>query len=483
MRAVTNGNLNERRTRDVSGIDGKAVIHVGHNIDSLRAMPAQSVHCVVTSPPYWGLRAYGTDPQVWGGEPSCSHEFDDLGIRHMGGPQGAGGDRAGRDVSGQNSARRIAMGESCGRCGAWRGELGSEPTPQMFVAHLVEVFAEVHRVLRDDGTCWINLGDSYSGSGKGGGGSFQRDGMCHSAGTVKRTPLPPKNLIGIPWRVALAIQDWGWILRSDIIWHKPNPMPFSVTDRPSTSHEYLFLMVKKPRYFYDHVAVREIASAKTLSVNTTPTKGAGVESAGEKLNRWMEANGGRYHPETRNLRTVWKIASQPYREAHYATFPPRLVEPCIKAGTSERGCCPHCGAPWRRLIQRQRVPNRPGNNSKVYADPVGSPCERHNGTIVGNRDPQRHITRIVTTGWQPTCKCPEHEPVPCVVLDPFGGSGATAVMAEHLERRWVLCELNAEYAAMADRRIAAGYRPSKSKACRKKSHRVDVARRLFPVGD
>jgi DNA modification methylase len=364
-------------------------------------------------------------------------------------------------VTAQNLAQRFDMGQSCIDCGAWRGELGSEPTPEMFVDHLVSVFAEVHRVLRDDGTCWINLGDSYSGAGKGGGGSYQQDGLCQSKGTGRRTPLRPKNLVGIPWRVALALQSWGWILRSDIIWHKPNPMPFSVTDRPSTSHEYMFLLAKRTKYYYDHVAVQEQSTGGAPG-NITHKHASAYERGDEKhrVKAGLCKVGER---ATRNLRTVWKIASQPYREAHFATFPPRLVEPCIKAGTSERGCCPHCGAPWQRLIERQRVATRPGNSSKVYRDSEGSPYERHNGTIVGNRDPQRHITRIVTTGWVKSCACPAHDPRPCVVLDPFGGSGATAVMAEHLGRRWVLCELNAEYAAMAGRRIKDGYRPPQSK--------------------
>ena len=412
------------------------VILVGHNIDRLRTLPAQSVHCVVTSPPYWGLRCYGTDPQTWGD--------------------------------------------------GWVGELGSEPTPEMFVGHMVEVFAEVWRVLRNDGTCWVNLGDSYATGNAGygaSGGSFQAERKqwteCGNR-TSRGIPhgLKPKDLIGIPWRVAFALQAAGWYLRQDVIWHKPNPMPESVRDRCTKAHEYVFLLAKSERYFYDAEAIKTPVSQKTLSVNTTPRKGSGTESTGEKLNQWMEDNGGRYHPELANRRSVWAISTHSYKGAHFATYPPRLVEPCILAGTSASGCCPTCGAPWRRVTEKNRVATRPGDGSKV------------NGreTIeVGNRDPQRHVTQTITTGWAASCKCPAHEPIPCTVLDPFLGSGTTAAVAEYLGRRWIGCELNEEYAELALQRIAEGYRPkakSTGRKKRRKSGRCEMyAASLFDGGD
>jgi DNA modification methylase len=453
----------------------------------LRTLPERSVHCVVTSPPYWGLRAYGTAPQVWGGDDGCEHDWGCLHrsakANDIPGPNGCVKNEA---FHADKSALKIA-GQSCQKCSAWRGELGSEPTPELYVTHLVDVFAEVHRVLRDDGTLWLNIGDTYSG-GTRDSKSFRRDraevnqvparngsmgkqsGIAnYPAATPNRSGcgIPPKNLVGIPWRVAFALQSWGWYLRSECIWHKPNAMPHSVKDRPSTNHEQVFLLTKRPRYFYDHVAVQEPVTGGAHQ------RGNGVHRKSSPAGRGIRSNDSfsaavRGLVETRNLRTVWRIPSQPYKGAHFATFPPRLVEPCIKAGTSERGCCPACGTPWRRLTTRERVATRPGRDSKVYAAADSGEARdlrhnSHNAAVVGNRDPLRHITRIVTTGWQQSCQCEPAEPVPAIVLDLFFGSGTVGVTAEYLGRNWIGIELNPEYPDQARERIAAGYRPTKSK--------------------
>jgi DNA modification methylase len=436
----------------------KPVILVGHNITELRKLPEKSVHCVVTSPPYWGLRAYGTEPQVWGD--------------------------------------------------GWVGELGSEPTPELFVAHMVEVFAEVWRVLRDDGTCWVNLGDSYAtGGGKVGscpGGGQQGDqwkgyrgtrgeSAKHSPGAIgpmtqpNRMPiagLKPKDLVGIPWRVAFGLQAAGWYLRQEIIWHKPNPMPESVTDRCTKSHEQIFLLTKSQRYYFDAEAIKTPSSKKSQTVYTTPRKGDGTESTGEKLNKWMEENGGRYHPSAANRRSVWSISTHSFKGAHFATFPPRLVEPCVLAGTSARGCCHHCGKSWVRIVESQRIPTRPGTNTKVKVPSGWETGEGSHGTFhrdgraqtpeyrdaaeVGNRDPQRHIAFKVTMGWKPACTCDAGEPIPCIVLDPFGGSGTTEMVSEFHGRRGITIELNEKYAELARARIAEGWTPPKAKKPRKK---------------
>lgn len=225
---------------------------VGDCVELMRSMPEQSVNCCVTSPPYFGLRDYGVD-----------------------------------------------------------GQIGLEPTPDEFVQALVGVFREVHRVLRDDGTLWLNLGDSYAGyhgnknaayeaapSNKGGYFENQR------ASTVGVDGLKQKDLIGIPWRVAFALQADGWYLRQDIIWHKPNPMPESVRDRCTKAHEYIFLLSKSPKYYYDHDAAKEIS---------------------------VDGN------SKRNRRSVWTVTTKPFKGAHFATFPPDLIEPCILAGCPEGG--------------------------------------------------------------------------------------------------------------------------------------------------
>ena len=240
------------------------------------------VQCVVTSPPYWGLRDYGT-----------------------------------------------------------AGQLGLEPTPAEYVEKMVAVFREVKRVLRGDGTLWLNLGDSYAGSGKGrnADGTHQEGGkQGTNAGTVvgllTKTEAPdglkPKDLVGIPWRVAFALQADGWWLRSDIIWAKPNPMPESVTDRPTKAHEYLFLMAKSGWYYYNNDAIREPSEDKLGTDRFKNGCGVGDRSSGGEVSLDKHRE---YNPLGRNKRSVWTVTTQPYKEAHFATFPEALVEPCILAGS------------------------------------------------------------------------------------------------------------------------------------------------------
>lgn len=303
----------------------------------LRSLPAQSAQTCVTSPPYFGLRDYGNDEQI-----------------------------------------------------------GLEPTPDEFVAVLVEVFREVRRVLRDDGTVWLNLGDSYA-QAKGHGHWESRNGKGdENAQKVRQRwrnvdasdfGVKPKDLLGIPWMVAFALRADGWYLRSDIIWSKPNPMPESVTDRPTKAHEYLFLLSKGSRYFYDADAIREQGqdwSRGGPGVGIEPTHHYGVGNGG---NAGLADLAGRYktgeQAAGRNRRSVWTVATQSYSGAHFATFPPKLIEPCILAGSAKGD----------------------------------------------------------------------------VVLDPFAGSGTTGVVAGQLQRDFVGVELNPEYAAMARERILVEGRP------------------------
>lgn len=327
----------------------------GDCLDRLRELPDESVHCCVTSPPYWGLRDYG-----------CA------------------------------------------------GQIGLEKTPQEYVAKMVEVFSEVRRVLRDDGTCWVNLGDCYAtGAGRvgacpGGGergakwagyrGDRDKDPKATGIGPMtqpNRMPLPglkPKDLVGIPWRVAFALQADGWYLRSDIIWHKPSPMPESVTDRPTKSHEYIFMLSKSERYAYDAEAIKEPAicghngssfvsdydRATKPNLGTKPRPSQARGSFNGKTEALAEdgRNAFRAIVDTRNKRSVWTVPSAPYSEAHFATFPPDLIKPCILAGC-----------------------------------PVG-------GTV----------------------------------LDPFGGSGTTGQVALELGRKAILIELNPDYVKLIESR-------------------------------
>lgn len=258
---------------------GKATILQGDCLEGLRTLPDESVQCCVTSPPYWGLRDYGMD-----------------------------------------------------------GQLGGEATPREFVEGLVAVFREVRRVLRNDGTLWLNLGDSYSGGSSVGAprpGAGRADGVVDDRAQRNRNGLGlveglrSKNLVGIPWRVAFALQDDGWYLRSDIIWSKPNPMPESVTDRPTKAHEYIFLLAKSEKYFYDNEAIKE-ASVKGNAGSEFSSGKTAVHQLGRSSQRERQDDG------RRNKRTVWEVATQPFPGAHFAVYPPKLIEPCILAG-SRRG--------------------------------------------------------------------------------------------------------------------------------------------------
>lgn len=299
------------------------MIHLGNCLDILPTLESGSVQTCVTSPPYFGLRDYGMPDQI-----------------------------------------------------------GLEPTPEEFVAALVAVFRDVRRVLRDDGTLWLNLGDSYAAnrtyqvpSTKGGAKHGPAQSVGGSGSTVP-DGLKPKDLIGIPWRVAFALQADGWYLRQDIIWSKPNPMPESVRDRCTKAHEYIFLLSKSPRYYFDAAAIAEplaISSIERLAQSTLEQQAGSARVPG-KTNGNMKAVG---CGETRNKRSVWTVTTKPFKGAHFATFPVDLIEPCILAGS------------------------KPGD----------------------------------------------------VVLDPFMGAGTTAVAASMHRRRWIGCELNPEYHAIATDRL------------------------------
>ena len=256
-----------------------AILHVGDAIETLEALPAGHARACVCSPPYWGLRDYGVD-----------------------------------------------------------GQLGLEATPDEYVTRLVEVFREVRRVLAEDGTLWLNLGDMYSDGGAGppsesstlsGNGHDGGGPKLHQTDSVERRApgLDSKQLVGIPWRVALALQNDGWWLRSDIIWHKPNPMPESVTDRPTSSHEHIFLLSKSKRYYYDADAVKETADKAHAGSRFDTGK-----TNGHMKDRSQE--GDREDNGTRNKRDVWTVSTKPYPEAHFAVYPPDLIEPCIEAGSA-----------------------------------------------------------------------------------------------------------------------------------------------------
>lgn len=446
----------------------------GDALDILRTFPDRSVQAIVTSPPYWALRDYSE-----------------------------------------------------------AGQYGLEPTPEAHVAVMVAVFREARRVLRDDGMCWLNYGDCYANNG-----AEKRDGGHLGGGTRKLRPakgallaprlnygLKPKDLVGMPWRIAFALQagfaqcsvcrlelradlwpvwnghrvcmdcalagrreskirqtEEGWYLRADCIWAKSNPMPESVTDRPAKSHEYVFLLSKRARYFYDAEAVREITgneadpkeyanadgrrhfhendqtrgmmqSNPAFKSMTNPSgrnlrtvwapKGNPQEWARDALT-YLLAEG--YSPEdilqclgidsVSGLSTVWQIPTQSYPGAHFATFPEALAERCILSATSEKGACPACGAPWGRVVGVEYEPAGGRGHEKYSA---GMADGSHGGPQSMKYGRANKIT--TTEGWRPTCDCPAAEPIPCIVLDPFAGSGTTGLVAYRLGREFVGIDL------------------------------------------
>ena len=429
-------------------------ILVGHVTDKLRELPAQSVQCVVTSPPYWGLRDYSTVKQVWtnGQEPcraGCHEWFD-----------------AGRVAQWVNTSVPAAS-NFCVKCGAWRGELGLEPTPGLFVEHVVAVFAEVWRVLRDDGTLWLNIGDTYAGSNNG-------SNDCRDAGaSISANPgkyqgqkpglpagLKAKDMVGVPWRVAFALQAAGWYLRNDIIWYKPNPMPESVKDRCTRTHEHIFLLTKKPRYFYDVDALREPVAASTVAQYQRYWDGneerGYIGGKQNNMGKFMHDEDAKERAiaRGRNKRDVWEMSTYSYHGAHFATFPPKLPRLCISAGTSERGACPECGAAWQRISEPSAsyAATKAQMSGKYHPNPAD---EMVVGAASGwnSQERPRCNAEYLTVGWKPVCECGHSETVPCVVLDPFFGSGTTGKVAYEMGRDYIGIELNFDYAKLARERI------------------------------
>lgn len=464
-------------------------ILVGECREQLANVPAGSFHCVITSPPYFGLRSYL--------------------------PKGHA-DKA--------------------------KEIGSEQTPEEFIGVMVDVFRAVRRVLRDDGVLWVNLGDSYNAAGRVGHGTRLGHKQSTNVGAVLATNNQRPDIDGMqdgsqmlmPHRVAMALQADGWVLRSTIVWAKRSPMPESISGyrwvrcrvkvasqvpiesnqrgtnhrdpsinskpsfnedfqhakfahcpgcpkcsphggyvlrrgkwRPTTAHEYVFMFSKGGNYFCDGDAVAEAVTGNSHPQNRRAGQaklaavGEGVKNNGDFGMRLTDS------VETRNPRSVWTLSNEPYKGSHFATFPTKLVKPMIEAATSAAGCCAECGAPWAPVVEKERVATRPGENTKTAGrnsrmyrshDPAHENEEYDAARLeqdrleIGNRDPQRHVAVTRTTGHRATCSC-NAATVPCRVLDPFGGSGTTAQVARVLGRDWTICELNPEYVPLAEKRI------------------------------
>lgn len=413
----------------------------GDALEVLETLPAGFAQTCVTSPPYWGLRDYGVPARVWGGDPDCRHRWGEAErgrrIDLLPEEQSRSQGRLGRDA--RQGAAGLRGGRFCTRCGAWKGCLGLEPDPDLYVEHLVSVIKGVRRALREDGTLWLVLGDSFAAARS-----------CQVGDREGGEPggLKPKDMVGIPWRVAFALQADGWWLRSDIVWAKPNAMPESVTDRPTRAHELVFLLAPSRRYFYDSFAVREpdcglrsgngYARPERLSFRD-------AEGARGQEERWLPGGG-------RNRRSVWTLPTQCYKGAHFATFPEALVEPCILAGTSPVACS-RCGAPWRRIVSSRRLLDGRHELRGAWADPAHSLRSGRALRPTGHGHWRVRVHRE-TAGWEPTCS---HDApgARCTVLDPFTGAGTAGIVAARHGRDFTGIELSGTYAQMARRRLRA----------------------------
>lgn len=385
-------------------------LYQGDALTVLKSLSEKSVHCCVTSPPYFGLRDYGLPLIAW---PEVEYS----------------------PMPGLPSIK----------VPAWKGQLGMESTPEMYVAHLVLIFREVRRVLRGDGTMWLNLGDSYNGSG-GAGGDYNEGGMREGQPRYpgrKITSLKPKDLISVPWRVALALQADGWWLRSDIIWVKGNPMPESVKDRPTNAHEYVFLLSKSSRYYYDAETIKEpLAGGSDVAYRNRLRKGKQYDAKDPYWKNFPTS----FDETGKNRRSVWFINTKPYKGAHFAVFPPELPELCTLAGTSPMAC-PTCGAPWERIIAKD-VREIPQCRSKSQGRGDCQYGESPSTTL------RAKVRKTETIGWRPTCSCPNSDGSGrCVVLDTFAGSGTTLLVAESLGRDSIGLELNPVYCSMIEERM------------------------------
>lgn len=320
-------------------------ILAGNALEVLATLPAESVHCIVTSPPYFGLRAYdGVEPSLWDADPACAHEWAESATARQTGRNDGGRDIGGRGGNYKEDGPRgekTATGSHCSKCGAWRGCLGNEPTVELYVAHMVAIFREARRVLRRDGLLFLNLGDSFAAhAGPQVDGTMQRKGSQVGAWSGKRRAPPtgykPKDLLMVPHRVALALQADGWWVRMDNVWEKPNCMPDSCTDRPTRSHEYVFMLSRSARYWYDADAIREPVTGGTHGGAWRGNNKVDLAD-GDVRFRSPTSLGNADAAAGRNARSVWRIATKPYAGAHFAVMAPDVAARCILSGCPAGG--------------------------------------------------------------------------------------------------------------------------------------------------
>jgi len=425
----------------------------GHVLEVLKQIPSEVVDCVVTSPPYYFLRDYGEGSEaIWGGDPSCDHEWVEY-------------ERAsncwsvpGRGVYGVKGEYNKAWVKShkqafCKKCGAWKGQLGLEPVWWMYIEHLNMIFHEIRRILKKTGTMFIVIGDTYFG-GRGFNDHRVKKNFRTKINYEFRKEMQdkdpiyqPKCLMGIPYRLAFRLIEDGWIWRNNIIWHKVNHMPHPVKDRLTKAHESILFFVKDQKYFFDLDAIRKphiwADKDKRSLIGRVPHK------SGKSLSGQYASNAVGYHPGGKNPGDVWSIKTASYKGAHFAVFPEELVRECLLAGCP-REVCVKCGKPKVRVTTKEYIPTRPGINTGTGKS--GSPEDPNRS--LHDSPVSKYRMKIVykTVGWEPSCKCRVGFR-PGIVLDPFVGSGTTAVVAKSLGLHYIGIEVVPKYVEMARNRI------------------------------
>lgn len=441
----------KKKVRQVNNFIGEEwinKIHCGDSLDLIKRLPDNSVDTVITSPPYYGLRDYGTGTWM-GGDPNCKHKPGDTPTKRGVKSSTLGGSK---NVGHQHEGYKSV----CGKCGALRvdKQIGLERSLNQYIKRLTVIFKEVLRVLKPTGICWINIGDSYNGY-PGNAGQPQTLDKNRKEKYVRRPTgygltvkkLKNKDLMGVPWMLAFALRDIGFYLRQDIIWDKKNCLPESVTDRFTKSHEYIFMMTKSDRYFFDQESVKEPA---IYADSGYEYKGKGEFNG--KTRDFIGREAFRAITEKRNKRDVWRVPTKSFPEAHFAVFPDDLIEPCVKSATSEKGVCCTCAKPWERIVEKMDDVGNDGETESMYSEKFSA------GRLAKKRQAARekgyeYVAMTRTVGWQPTCKCKENTPVPAVVLDIFMGAATTAVVSKRLNRNFIGFELNPDYIKLSENRM------------------------------
>tara|TARA_Y100000310_G_scaffold167151_1_gene166928 strand:- start:3480 stop:4835 length:1356 start_codon:yes stop_codon:yes gene_type:complete len=428
-------------------------VYNGNSLDVLKTFPDESLDMCITSPPYWGLRDYGTEGQIWDGDDKCKHDFDKSNrILHTGTWSKNGEKNVLPHYKNATKVHWEIEEGVCNKCGAWKGELGLEPTPEMFVNHLCDIFDEVKRCLRPHGSCWVNLGDTYANTGYGKGtGNMQNVNVPGAMSPKVKCDLPQKCLVQIPSRFAIEMTNRGWVLRNEIIWHKPSCLPSPIKDRYTVDFEKMFFFTKKPRYYFKQQFEPMVTKPHAPGNKFHESKVSGPNDRGGK-SQWEDTDRvwNKNNSNMRNKRTVWSVSTAKFEGAHFAVYPPELIESPIDAGCPLH-ICSKCGKP-REEVYKTKTNREEDDLQEIVEEQKDRGYVKQARGYAGIKELQKHGYAKKEFVEYTDCGCGA-EFVPGVVLDPFFGSGTTAEVAMKQDKNWVGIELNDDYVEISDKRL------------------------------